>query len=130
MAAGGVGDSSQRRGMRALRKHRRGRALTRPDRPRRTRPPRGSGVSEPKTGRRSALRLLQERVASLPEMLERIASSEDPPLAFRPGNIRGLVATGLGSSAAHARYLTALVTEHVGLPARFVPMSGLATLPE
>ena len=87
-------------------------------------------MNGPTTDRRSAFRLLEERVASLPEMLERVAASDDPPLGFQPAKIRGLMATGLGSSAAHARYLAQCVAEHVGLAARFVPMSSLAVLPE
>jgi creatinine amidohydrolase len=42
--------------------------------------------------------------------------------AFDPRAARAFRITGVGSSAAHARYLAVLLAEELGLPARYVPL--------
>jgi len=44
------------------------------------------------------------------------------PADFEPRAARAFRITGVGSSAAHARYLAVLLAEELGLPARFVPL--------
>ncbi len=44
------------------------------------------------------------------------------PAGFDPRAARALRITGVGSSAAHARFLATLLAEQLGLPARFVPL--------
>jgi creatinine amidohydrolase len=44
------------------------------------------------------------------------------PADFDPRAARAFRITGVGSSAAHARYLAALLAEELGLPARYVPL--------
>ncbi|EAU64608.1 creatininase subfamily, putative [Stigmatella aurantiaca DW4/3-1] len=48
------------------------------------------------------------------------------PVRFDPRSVRCFVTSGVGSSEAHARYLASLLSEEMGLPARFVPLSALA----
>ena len=45
-----------------------------------------------------------------------------PPASFDPRAVRAFRITGVGSSAAHARFLAVLLAEQLGLPARFVPL--------
>ena len=53
-----------------------------------------------------------------------------PPADFDPGAARAFRITGVGSSAAHARYLAALLAEALGLPARFVPLDAFPLEPD
>ncbi|MGH7898193.1 MAG: creatininase family protein [Candidatus Binatia bacterium] len=70
---------------------------------------------------------LEERARSLPELLRRCASEATPPLELaRP---RRFVVTGIGSSAAHAKFLAHLLDDLLDVPAAAVPMSSLASLP-
>ena len=78
---------------------------------------------------RSGLELLEERIASLPELLRRLAALDNPPLPIRPASVRRFVTTGLGSSAAHARFLAFAIEESLGLPVRYAPMSSLGSPP-
>lgn len=64
---------------------------------------------------------LAERIAALPALAAREAGISS---ALEVG-IGGLVATGIGSSEAHARLLAHLVAERTGRRARFVPASAL-----
>ena len=78
---------------------------------------------------RSGLELLETRVASLPEMLRRLAALDNPALPIRPAKVRRFVTTGLGSSTAHARFLAFVIGESLGLTARYAPLSSLAAPP-
>jgi creatinine amidohydrolase len=72
-------------------------------------------------------RLLRERVALAPTLV-RAAIALDVALPFDPAAARGIVTTGLGSSAAQAKLLAHLLTG-MGLPARFVPPGAFALSP-
>ena len=74
--------------------------------------------SGPKDGRR----LLAGRLASLPARLRETARAPRTPLDLAPGTIRTFVTTGVGSSAAHARFLAHQLAS-AGLAARFEPLS-------
>ncbi len=52
------------------------------------------------------------------------------PADFDPRAARAFRITGVGSSAAHARYLAALLAEELGLPARFVPLDAFPLAPD
>ncbi len=52
------------------------------------------------------------------------------PADFDPRAARAFRITGVGSSAAHARYLAALLAEELGLPARFVPLDAFPLPPD
>ncbi|MEW6273463.1 MAG: creatininase family protein [Thermodesulfobacteriota bacterium] len=77
---------------------------------------------------RDAHRLLEERVAALPGALREVLGAAPPRLAADPARVRRIVATGVGSSAAHARLLVALL-EECGIAARFLPASALVAPP-
>jgi creatinine amidohydrolase len=77
---------------------------------------------------RSAYRVLDDRVAALPDALRTALELPLPPLACDPARVRRVVATGAGSSAAHARLLVALL-EECGVAARFVPLSAFVAPP-
>ena len=66
---------------------------------------------------------LAERIAALPALAARAAREGDGACEVDEGG--GLVATGIGSSEAHARLLAHLVAERTRRPARFVPASTL-----
>jgi creatinine amidohydrolase len=53
-----------------------------------------------------------------------------PPADFDPRAARAIRVTGAGSSAAHARYLAAVLAEELGLPARFVPLGAFPVAPD
>jgi creatinine amidohydrolase/Fe(II)-dependent formamide hydrolase-like protein len=76
---------------------------------------------------RAGLGLLAERARSLPEVLRRFGTAETPRLELP--SIRRFVATGVGSSAAHAKFLAHVLEDLLDVPARYVPMSSLASLP-
>lgn len=67
---------------------------------------------------------LAARVARIPEVLRGIDPTL-PPAPFDPREVGCICVTGLGSSAAHARFLAALLVERAGVPARFVPTGAL-----
>lgn len=73
---------------------------------------------------RAGLRLLEEREAGLPAALRALAAAPSAALPSAARGARRFLTTGLGSSAAHARFLAVLLGE--ALDARFVPMSSLA----
>jgi creatinine amidohydrolase len=64
--------------------------------------------------------LLAARVQLLPALLREL-SRQPPPTAWVTGRV---VATGIGSSEAHARYLVWLLNQFTDLPAEFVPLAG------
>lgn len=70
------------------------------------------------------VRVLEERIASLPAAILAAAAAPLPSLVF-PESVRCCWTTGVGSSAAHARFL-ACVLEEAGLPSRFVPLGRFA----
>jgi creatinine amidohydrolase len=76
---------------------------------------------------RAGYDLLADRVARLPELLRASGAIEWP--ASPPGPVRRWVTTGVGSSAAHARFLAHLLAEHLGLDARDVPLSAFLGAP-
>ena len=79
-----------------------------------------AGVSEP------GLALLRERLQSIPDLLEGWARSPEAAMAAQPRMIpRRVVATGLGSSEAHARYLVWLLNRFTDIPAEFLPTGAL-----
>lgn len=65
------------------------------------------------------LGVLRERVDALPEALRRQLELPDPAAPFDPLRARNIVTTGVGSSAAHARFLAHVLSQSLGLPARF-----------
>jgi creatinine amidohydrolase len=74
---------------------------------------------------REGHRLLAERVARLPAVVRESAALPEPALPFAPDAVRRFVATGVGSSEAHARLLVHLLAERLGLDARYLPPSAL-----
>ena len=75
---------------------------------------------------RAALRAALERGGSHLAAL----TAPVPPAGFDPRSVRAFRLTGAGSSAAHARYLAALLCEELGLPARFVPLDAFPLAPD
>jgi len=69
--------------------------------------------------------LLRERVRALPAALRADAGVR----GALPAGVRRVVATGAGSSAAHARFLAQLLAEHAGLAARVEPLGRFAAPP-
>ncbi len=88
--------------------------------------PGGSAGLSPKGEAGNGLALLEKRIAEIPEALERTAAMGEPRLAPGLAGARGVVATGVGSSRAHARLLAHLLAEHAGLDAQFAPLGALA----
>ena len=71
---------------------------------------------------------LAERIAALPELLREALAAKPPELGFRAKRGARVVTTGLGSSAAHARFL-AQVLDDGGIAARFAPLGALREPP-
>jgi len=74
----------------------------------------------------AGLELLRARLAALPAALRELLARPDPPAPFDPLRARRIVTTGIGSSAAHARFLAHVLGETLGLPARFCSTGALA----
>jgi creatinine amidohydrolase len=76
------------------------------------------------------LALLRDRVARIPSALLEFAAAL-PALERVVGSSapRRVLATGLGSSAAHARFLAHALSQEAGLPARYVSTGALAAGP-
>ena len=72
---------------------------------------------------RAAHRSLVERVRALPAMLHAAADAASEPARIRLGDVRRVVTTGIGVSAAHARLVAFLLAERLGCDARFRPLS-------
>lgn len=69
------------------------------------------------------LRLLRSRNESIPELLRTaLTSTFDEEEIARSIAPAGVVTTGVGSSAAHARFLASVLDE-LGVPARFAPLT-------
>ncbi|MGH7858466.1 MAG: creatininase family protein, partial [Candidatus Binatia bacterium] len=75
---------------------------------------------------REGLRRLADRVRGLPDALRQAAREKNAPLGVVAGEVRRFVLTGVGSSAAHARFLAYLLEEYLGVAARFLPLSSFA----
>jgi creatinine amidohydrolase len=77
----------------------------------------------------TALAALREALLRAGRALPALA---DPvaPAHFDPRSVRAIRVTGVGSSAAHARYLAALLAEALALPARFVPLDAFPLAPD
>lgn len=69
--------------------------------------------------------LLRERLQSIPGLLGRWAGSAQGAEARSRVRPRRVVATGLGSSEAHARYLVWLLNRFTDIPAEFLPTGAL-----
>jgi creatinine amidohydrolase len=67
--------------------------------------------------------------AELPAALHDELNRPDPTAPFDPRATRCIVTTGIGSSAAHARFFAQVLAECLGLPARFTPTGSLGTTP-
>lgn len=70
---------------------------------------------------------LRTRCEALPGALREQLARPDPPAPFDPRSVRRIVTTGIGSSAAHARFLAHVLSESLGLPARFTTTGAVAT---
>jgi len=84
--------------------------------------------SMPDDGWREGHRILIERAALAPDAVRVVLESPPPCLRHDPARVRRFVATGVGSSAAHARLLVALLSD-LGLAARFLPLTAFASAP-
>ena len=77
----------------------------------------------------AGLRLLQSRSAAIPDLLRiALTSPIDQNEIVRSIGPGGIVATGVGSSAAHARFLVSVLGE-LSVPARFVPLGAFLEPP-
>lgn len=72
---------------------------------------------------RDAHRSLVERAAAVPAMLRAAADATVPPPRVGLRDVRRVVTTGIGASAAHARLVAFLLAEQCGADARFRPLS-------
>jgi creatinine amidohydrolase len=68
-------------------------------------------------------RVLEARVRGLPDALRVVAGGDHLPT--RASACDAIVATGIGSSAAHARFLAQVLSDRLAVPARFVAPSAL-----
>ena len=74
----------------------------------------------------NGIRLLRERVRSIPILLEEWSASPEGARAVKPRlRPHRVVATGLGSSEAHARYLVWFLNRFTDVPAEFLPTGSL-----
>ncbi|MEO6029617.1 MAG: creatininase family protein, partial [Candidatus Binatia bacterium] len=71
---------------------------------------------------RAAHNGLITRVRALPPLVQAALAADGASPAVGLATVRRVVATGIGSSAAHARYLAWLLAEYVGCDARFRPL--------
>ncbi len=74
----------------------------------------------------AGLELLAERLEKLPEYFRELFSRDWPV----PRECSRIVATGLGSSEAHARYLVSLCQRFTSVSARFVPLADFVRRPK
>ncbi len=72
-------------------------------------------------------RLLEQRVAQIPEVLRGMISHG--PASLKPASLQSVrfVITGTGSSEAHARYLSMLLNLYCDRAATYIPLSGFTT---
>ena len=76
----------------------------------------------------SGYEVLRSRVDALPALLSSV-ELRTGVLGVDPCAVRRFLVTGIGSSAAHARYLAALMSQSLGFPAAFIPTGQLQALP-
>lgn len=72
---------------------------------------------------------IEARIASIPAALRAAGALAELAPPFDPHRARAIVTTGVGSSAAHARFLAHVLARELGLPARFEPTGALARTP-
>jgi creatinine amidohydrolase len=72
--------------------------------------------------------LLEERLGKISELLFNQDCFDWSDFSFREDRARSFVVCGLGSSAAHARYLSYILQRHTAFPASFLPVSAVADL--
>jgi creatinine amidohydrolase/Fe(II)-dependent formamide hydrolase-like protein/fructoselysine-6-P-deglycase FrlB-like protein len=80
-------------------------------------------------GWQEGLGVLRERVARLPTIIRAMPAMLPELGALAPQTVRCFITTGVGSSEAHARFLSAWLSSELGLSSRFVPLSALASAP-
>lgn len=73
--------------------------------------------------------LLDRRRASIPSAVRAASRAPELPPPFAAHRARSILATGVGSSAAHARFLADVLARELGLPARFVATGSLERTP-
>ncbi|MCC6847103.1 MAG: creatininase family protein [Deltaproteobacteria bacterium] len=78
---------------------------------------------------REAHRKLTARTRALPALLREAAARPLEPARIGLGEVRRVVATGVGGSAAPARLLAHLLAEHLGCDARFRPIGAFFESP-
>jgi creatinine amidohydrolase len=74
--------------------------------------------------------ILSARMQRIPGLLTTQAKSAMPALSRAKESARCFITSGVGSSEAHARFLTFLLSAQYGLSSRFVPLSSLAGAPK
>jgi len=72
---------------------------------------------------------LERSCAALPTALRAIARDPVVPASFDPLRARRILSTGVGSSAGHARFFAHVLSEQLGLPAKFVTTGALEKVP-
>lgn len=78
-----------------------------------------SGVPGQAARWRAGYEALTRRIEALPELLRAFEIGERV-LGVDPPGVRRFLVTGVGSSAAHARYLALILSQNLGWPAAFV----------
>jgi len=69
---------------------------------------------------------LRRRLARLPDALRALVAQPDPQVGFGAPQVRRIWVTGVGNSAAPARFLADVLDREVGIPARYVATGALA----
>lgn len=72
---------------------------------------------------------LERSCAALPAALRAVARVPVVPAPFDPLRARRILSTGVGSSAGHARFFAHVLSEQLGLPAKFVTTGALEAAP-
>lgn len=72
---------------------------------------------------------LERSCASLPAALRAVARAPAVPAPFDPLRARRILSTGVGSSAGQARFFAHVLSEQLGLPAKFVTTGALERVP-
>ena len=77
----------------------------------------------------AGLALLRGRAAGLPSAVAEAFAGPEPAPGLGADGVGAVVATGIGSSAAHARFLVHLLAAELGIPARFAPAGSFVAPP-
>jgi creatinine amidohydrolase len=80
-------------------------------------------------GAANARAALRARFAGAPALVREALEAPPPALSCDPRTLRRIRTTGIGSSESHARALAFLLSERLGLDARFTPTGALAAGP-